>query len=224
MNCEKVQSKMSELSADNLSSRDASSMLAHFATCTSCQQCWEEYQQTMFVLSTSTQPIPGASRSQQMWIHYQQRIAESEIDSRYSTPARAALRNSIDATAGNSLWSWMGIQPRWGWIALGGAMAALAGAWFASTPAPGPDNSTSITTAQLFAPSHVNNVDYPPAPATGNTPLDLPSFNNSSPTVFAAPTTPASPFVDHHSPMNENPLQDAASSSVVSYTVPSNNN
>lgn len=201
-------------------------MLTHFATCTSCQQCWEEYQQTMFVLSTSTQPIPGASRSQQMWSHCQQRIIESEIDSRYSSPARAALRNSINQTAGNSVWNWIGGQPRWGWIALGGAMAALAGAWFVTTPAPAPDpgNSASITTAQLFAPSHINNVDYPPAPATNSTPLGLPSFDTSSPTVFAAPTPPTSQFVAHHSTMNENPLQDAASSSVVSYTVPSNAN
>jgi len=224
MNCEKVRLKISELSADNLSTREASGILAHLATCNSCQHCWEEYQQTMFALSTSTQPIPGASRSQQMWSYCQQRITESEIDSRYSTPARAALRNSINDTAGNSVWSWIGGQPRWGWIALGGAMAVLAGAWFMTTPAPDPGNTASITTAQLFSPSNVNNVDYPPAPATSNTPLDLPSFDASSPTVFEAPTPPTSQFVDHHSIINENPLQDAASSSVVSYTVPSNTN
>jgi hypothetical protein len=224
MNCATVQSKICELSVDSLSARDASNMLAHFAACPSCQECWEEYQQTMFVLSTATQPIPAKTQTQQMWSHCQQRITESEIDTRYSTPARAALRNAVNENIGNSLWNWIGGRPRWGWVALGGAMAALAGAWFASTPAPDPGNSTSITTAQLFSPSNVNNVDYPPTPANSNTPLDLPSFDTSSPTVFAAPSAPAYPFVDHHPNANENPLQDAASSSVVSYTVPSNAN
>lgn len=222
MNCEKIQLKISDLSADNLSAREASNMLAHFATCHSCQQCWEEYQQTMFELSTSTQPIPGATRSQQMWKYCQQRITETELDSRYSTPARAALRNSINQTTGSSVWNWIGDQPRWGWIALGGAMAILAGAWFATTPAPEPGNSAPITSAQLFAPSHVNNGDYPPAPASDNSQLNLPSFDASSPTVFEAPTAPPSRFVDHPSIIHENPLQDAASSSVVSYSVPSN--
>lgn len=197
-------------------------MLAHFATCSSCQECWEEYQQTMFVLSTSTQPIPGDSRSQQMWNYCQQRITESEIDSRYSTPARAALRNSINETTGNSLRNWIGGQPRWSWIALGGAMAALAGAWFATSPTSDPGNSAPITSAQLFAPSHVDNVNYPPASASRKTPLGLPSFDASPSTVFEAPPVPASRFVDQPSAINENPLQNVTSSSVVSYTVPSN--
>lgn len=199
-------------------------MLAHFATCPSCQECWEEYQQTMFVLSTSTQSIPGASRSQQMWNYCQQRITESEIDSRYSTPARTALRNSINETAGSSLRNWVGGQPRWSWIALGGAMAILAGTWFVTNPTSDPSNSTPITSAQLFAPSHLNQVEYPPAPVSNKTPLGLPSYDASSPTIFEAPAVPASQFVDHHSIINENPLQDMASSSVVTYTVPSDTN
>jgi hypothetical protein len=222
MNCATVQSKICELSVDNLSARDASSMLAHFAACPSCQECWEEYQQTMFILSTSTQPIPGGKQTQQMWLHCQQRITESEIDSRYSTPARTALRHSIHETAGNNLLGWFGGQPRWSWIALGGAMAILAATWFVSSPPQNNTSTPSITSAQLFAPSHLNTIDYPPAPTPNQPALNLPSYNPSSPTVFQAPTIPASQFVTHDPVTNGNPLQEAASSSVVSYTVPNN--
>jgi hypothetical protein len=224
MNCATVQSKICELSVDSLSARDASNMLAHFAACPSCQECWEEYQQTMFVLSTATQPIPAKTQTQQMWSHCQQRITESEIDTRYSSPARAALRNSINATAENNLLGWIGGQPRWSWIALGGAMAILAATWFATIPAQNNGSAPTITTAQLFAPSHLNTVDYPPSevPAPNQPALNLPSYNPSSPTVFQAPANPPSQFVTHDSVPSGNPLQDAASSSVVSYTVPSN--
>ena len=227
MNCEKLQSRISDLSADNLPAREANEMLAHFATCSSCHECWEEYQQMMFALSTSTQPIPGDSRSQQMWNYCQQRITETELDARYSTPARAALRNSIKEDSGTSVWNWIGVQPRWGWVALGGAMAAIAGTWFVTSPAPDPGNTHSITTAQLFAPSKINTVNYPPGPAVSNTPLDLPSFDASSPTVFEAPSAPSpatSQFVDHRSFVPEAPAKDAASSSVVSYPGPTNSN
>lgn len=221
MNCASVQSKICELSVDSLSARDASNMLAHFATCPACQDCWEEYQQTMFVLSTATQPIPARTQSQEMWSHCLQRITETEINSRYSSPARAALRNSVNATAGNNLLGWIGGQPRWSWIALGGAMAVLAATWFASVPVPNNTNTPPITSAQLFAPSHFNNVDYPPAPSLNQPPLNLPSYDSSSPTVFQAPTVSA-PQTDHRAVMSGNPLQDATSSSVVSYTVPNN--
>ncbi|MEO6908364.1 MAG: hypothetical protein ABI210_10790 [Abditibacteriaceae bacterium] len=222
MNCTTIQSKICELSVDSLSARDASNMLEHFAACASCQDCWEEYQQTMFVLSTATQPIPAKIQSQQMWSHCQQRITESEIDSRYSSPAHAALRNSINETAGNNLWGWIGGQPRWSWIALGGAMTILAGAWFATTPSPNSTNNPPISSAQLFTSSNLDTVGFPPAPATSAPTLNLPSFDSNSPTVFAAPTTPASQFVENHSIVQGNPLEDAAASSVVSYTVPVN--
>jgi hypothetical protein len=220
MNCEKVRLKISELSADNLSTRDAGRMLEHFASCSSCQQCWEEYQQLMFVLSSATQPIPGATQSQQMWTHCRQRITESEIDSRYTTAARAAIKKSLHESSGNSLFSWVTAQPRWSWVALGGAMAALAGAWFATTPAPAPTNTVPVNAAGIFARSNVNHVDFTPAPPSNQPPLNLPSYDASAPAVFAAPAMPASQFVDHHSIMEGTPLNDAASSSVVSYTVP----
>jgi hypothetical protein len=222
MNCEKVRSKISALSADSLSAREASTMLAHFAACSSCQECWEEYQQMMFVLSSATQPIPGAVRSQQMWDHCKQRITETEIASRYTSPARReALRNALSENNGHSLWSWFGVQPRWGWVALGGVMAALAGTWYATTPAPQPNNIPTNTTAQLFAPSNLNPVDYPPAPEPNQPPLGLPSYNSAPPTVFAAPTAPPSPLPDHRSVIQPNPLE-TPPSSVVSYTVPEN--
>lgn len=217
MNCATVQSKICELSVDSLSARDAGNLLAHFAACPSCQACWEEFQQTMFVLSTATQPIPAKTQSQQIWSHCMQRITESEINSRYSSPARAALRNSINETAENNVWGWIGGQPRWSWIALGGAMAVLAATWFANVPTQSTTNTPSITTAQLFAPSQFNNVDYPPTPAPNEPSLNLPSYNASSSTVFQAPTNTNPQMVNH-----SNPLTDATSSSVVSYTVPEN--
>jgi len=223
MNCERVKSKLSALSADTLSSNEAGNMLAHFAECRSCQQEWTEYQQMLFVVSSVTQPLPNARQSQQMWAHCKQHLIEQEIHNKYTSPTRRQAMRNVLHERHNPLWGWLGAQPRWSWAAFGGALAALLAAWFVSSPTPQPANTPTVSTAQLFAPSelgsNLNAVEAPPAPPATNASLSLPSFDDSAPAVFEAPPMPTSPFVEHHAVIESDPLHDAAGSSVVSYTL-----
>lgn len=223
MNCEKVKSKLSALSADTLSSNEASFMLAHFAECRSCEQEWTKYQQMLFLVSSVSQPLPHTRQSEQMWAHCKRHLIEQEINDKYTSPVRRQAAKRAWHDSSNPLLGWLNAQPRWSWAAFGGAVAALVAAWVISSPTQQPTSTPTVNTARLFAPSVIdpqrNAVEVPaPLPAT-NASLSLPSFDESAPAVFEAPPVTTSPFIEHHAVIESDPLHDAAGASIVSYTL-----
>lgn len=180
MNCEKVTAKLSALSADALPSEEASRILAHIETCHSCQRQWTLHQQMLFILSSTAQPVPSYRQSQQMWELCQQRITEDKINRRYASPAHRQSEHSLT----HLLTGWFGAPRHWGWLALGGAAAALAGAWFTANLPIHPTNTPTINTAEIVNP------ELAPQLPTANVSLNAPSVRNNSTGVFEAPEAP----------------------------------
>jgi hypothetical protein len=87
------------------------------------------------------------------------------------------------------LWSWMRVQPRWGWAALGGAVAVLGSVWL-MTPNPTNDGAPTLATAD----------------ATGQL------------VMFREPPRAASGMVNHHAGMAMDPFTDHVGSTLVSYS------
>jgi hypothetical protein len=82
-------------------------------------------------LSTNTQSLPSQQQSQEMWNVCLHKWTEQVEQQRVALPRP-------------SLWNWARHQSRWGWAALGSAMAVFGGIWmFSPNDDPSEPNSVS---------------------------------------------------------------------------------
>jgi hypothetical protein len=120
MNCRECLERFSSLSADHVSASHALSIREHLAACPQCQQEWQVFERTLFLLSTSSQPLPTAPASEAMWHHCSEYIFQK-------TEAERGNRRAPQLSPG--LKNWAARQPGWSWATLGGALVILGAAW-----------------------------------------------------------------------------------------------
>jgi hypothetical protein len=120
MKCRECLERFSALSADQVSASSALSVREHLAACEQCQHEWQRFERTLFVLSTSSQPLPAAPATEAMWLHCADYIFQK-------TEAGRGNRAAPQLTFG--LRGWATRQPGWSWATLGGALAILGAAW-----------------------------------------------------------------------------------------------
>lgn len=182
MNSQEAQSLLPDLCTGCLDAKTEKMVREWLEKCPDCQAEWHSLHSTLFVLSTSTQPLLSEEQSRQMW----QRCAEQLYD-----------RIEADRVAQQRSSGWLGwfqMQPRWGWAALGGAVAVLGGVWFlAPQNAPGEWNDAPRTAAVSAA--------------------DTAGFVS-----FRRPPREASTLVNHHSAMSIDPFTDHVGTTLVSYS------
>jgi hypothetical protein len=118
MDCRQAQSSLADLSAEQLPSSSVSELHSHLEHCPECHREWQLFQVMLITLSSSTQALPSQQQSEEMWNACLQKWMEQVEEQ------RAAQRSS--------LWDWVRRQPRWGWAALGGAVAVFGGIWMFS--------------------------------------------------------------------------------------------
>jgi hypothetical protein len=121
MNCRECLEHFSSLSADHMSAPHVLSMREHLAACPQCRHEWQVFEHTLFLLSTSPQPLPGGQISDAMWCHCSEYIFQK-------VEAGRADRRAFGFSPG--LRGWVTRQPGWSWATLGGALAILGAAWF----------------------------------------------------------------------------------------------
>jgi hypothetical protein len=132
MNCQRAKSSFATLSVEEMTSPSMRELQEHLAQCPPCQREWHTFQQTLLIVSTTSQPILSAERSQAMWQECARCCMESTEKKRLEAQRPALWRSPFG--------QWMSTQPKWGWAALGGSLAILAAVWFST-----PQNSTSPT-------------------------------------------------------------------------------
>ncbi len=172
-----------ELSADCLDEKTAAAVRQWVDECPECQMEWRSLQTMMETLSTSSQPLLTPAQSQRMWAN----CAEKMFD---------RVETERLAQQSPSLWSWMKMQPRWGWAMVGGAVVMLGAAWIA-------------------------NPEIPEATSGENAPALVAEMNNENDPgelrVLSRPPSYAASMVDHHAQMAIDPFSDHVGSSLVSY-------
>lgn len=114
MTCRECIHHLPELSADDLAVTSAQTLRKHLEACPHCQHEWSALSQTLYVVSTTSQPLPAPDVSQAMWEGCCEHIFQ-KVENQRHTPG---------------LHAWVVRQPRWGWVSLGGALAILGATWF----------------------------------------------------------------------------------------------
>jgi hypothetical protein len=184
MNCQHAKSSFAILSVEEASCAEMRELQEHLAECPPCEKEWVVFQQTLLIVSTTPQPLLSAEQSRLMWEECARRCMDKTEEKRL-----AAQRS---ASGGWSLSQWLGMQPRWGWAALGGAVAVFGAVWFL---APQDDAPTPTWAANDPGMTQLVRFDRPP--------------------------TAASPFINHHSAMAFDPFADHVGSTLVSYSATS---
>ena len=194
MNCRQVEEKLADWSADNLPERSCSELQEHLQQCSPCAHHWNEFQQTVTTVSTSSQPLLSPQKSQEMWRCCERYLAEKAERERNEQRNVQSTRSKPDAAA----FSWWNINPRWGWASLAGAFVVLAAAGLA------PQNITRPT----------NEVSAPIRVAVSDKPLRVEPREEWI--RFTLPPTQASPFINHHAAMAFDPFADHVASTLIS--------
>jgi anti-sigma factor RsiW len=175
MDSRQAQSLLPDYTAGCLCEADEAAVRKWIEECPDCQKEWHAIQTTLLVVSTASQPLLSAEESRRMWECCANKIFEKR------EAERLARQNP-------SLWSWIRMQPRWGWAALGGAVAILGSVW-------------------LLAPAPTTN-DGAPAFATASAAGDL--------KMFRQPPAATSGIVNHHAGTAMDPFTDHVGSTLVS--------
>jgi hypothetical protein len=202
MNCRECLENFSSMSADDVPASIAQSIRQHLAACPECEQEWQVFEYTLFVLSSSTQPLPAPDASAVMWQRCSEHIFQKVEAARVDTARASADRNpnSLESGAARTgFWGWATRQPGWSWATLCGAAAILGAAWWLAPheePAFSPGNSNNGAAPQL--------VNRPNDPGTLIT--------------FRRPPDAASGLVNHHTAMAADPFTDSVGSTLVSYS------
>lgn len=182
MDCRDVESQLAILSAEDLSESAAATLREHLMRCTECEKEWQMFQATMLMLSTTSQPIVTAEVSEKLW-----QCCSDKLHERIEQQRLAAQRPAW--------WNWARTQPRWGWAALGGAVAVFGGVWLYGPQESQP--SQDVAVAQLPAGDQ----------ATPGTLVN-----------FQTPPDTASTMVNNHTAMTFDPFIDHVASNLVSYS------
>lgn len=172
-----------ELSADCLDEKTAQAVRQWIDDCPECKMEWGTLQTLMEQLSTTSQPLLTSAQSQRMWANCAEKIFD-RVEAE-----RLAKQNP-------SLWSWMKMQPRWGWAMVGGAVIVLGAAWIANPEIPTAQEDEN-------APALLAETGSTNDPGELRVPSQLPSY--------------AATMVDHHAQMAIDPFSDHVGSSLVSY-------
>jgi len=178
MDCQRAKSGLALLSVENVFDENGSvkngssdtrepalrEIEEHLALCPPCRQEWQVFQQTLFVLSTTSQHLPSAECSRAMWEACSRGIYDKIETQRIATQSSGAISWSLG--------SWMKSQPAWGWVTLGGAVAVFGAVWFMA-----PQNDVTVQPNTTYA--LVADGDRPPQVAS-------PFINHHSAMAFDA--------------------------------------
>jgi hypothetical protein len=130
MDCREALAQLGDLSVQGIPPRLANEIMSHLQECPECEDEWVAFQETLFIASTTAQPLPTPEQTQQIWNACLEKIiAENE---RERTKAR------------NPFLGWFDFQPRLGWAALGGAVAVFGGVWLLAPQADVPQDSSAV--------------------------------------------------------------------------------
>ena len=147
MDTHQAQSLLPDYSADNLDAPTAAQVRRFLAECPDCKREWEAMQSTLLTVSALSQPVPTPAQSSAMWSKCAEKLHAS-IEAERLAAQRPAWRQ------------WLGVQPRWGWAALGGAVAVLGSVWLM-----GPQNAP-VSPADNSNPGQLVAFQQPPAMAS----------------------------------------------------------
>lgn len=109
MNCRQVEAKLADWSADKLPDSFCEELSEHLRQCPPCAHHWDEFQHSLHVVSTSSQPCCSAERSRAMWQCCEQHIQKKVESERLNNNARP----------------WWQLSPRLGLASLAGAFVVL---------------------------------------------------------------------------------------------------
>lgn len=177
MDSRQAQSLLPELCSGCLDAEREAAVRAMIEECPDCQREWHLIQSTLLLVSTTSQPLLTPEQSQRMWQQCSEKL-------------HARIEKERLAKQNPTLWSWIKLQPRWGWAALGGAVAVLGSVWLMAPDTP--DTNTAPTYAAAGA--------------------------NSELVMFRRPSGAASGLVNHHAGMAFDPFTDHVGSNLVSYS------
>jgi hypothetical protein len=189
MTCRECLEKFSSMSADDIPASIEHSIRQHLAACPECKQEWQVFEYTLFILSSSTQPLPAPDTSEVMWQRCSEHIFQ-KIEAERQNPK---LLKSGAARSG--FWGWAARQPGWSWATLGSAAAILGAAWWLAPheePLSPPGNGAPQIAFQTNDPGTLVSFRRPPEAASG--------------------------LVNHHSAMAADPFTDSVGSTLVSYS------
>lgn len=199
MNCHQVQSQFAALSAGELPSSEGAALKSHCIGCSPCRREWEDFQNTLLLLSTLSQPLPSDECSCQMW-----NVCAEEIFLRVEERRLAPL------SFRERVLNWMQQQPRWGWAALGAAVAIFGSVWLLT---PNDAAQNGALEASLNG-GPIMRIGAPSAEPTdfGSMPVRV---------HFEPAPAGTSGAVDYHAAMSFDPFVDHVGSSLVSSAVSS---
>ena len=204
--CQSVQSQMADFSAGQLSIVEANAFEQHCAACAICQSEWETFQDTLLLLSGLCQPLPCEDSSDEMWdVCAEDWMIRVEMH-RTKAPLWGAIRG------------WAKQQPRWGWVAISGAVTVFIGVWMLS-PSHAPADAVSFAAASTEVPADGGplRVFGPSQKAVTQSGWGiLPQSSNARRVEFTVPPAMASSAVDYHAAMSFDPFVDHVGSGLVS--------
>ncbi|MDF2439777.1 MAG: hypothetical protein JWN98_761 [Abditibacteriota bacterium] len=180
-NSRQAQALLPDFSAGCLDADCETAVREWLEKCPECRGEWQSIQRTMQLLSSTPHAPLSEEESRRMWHCCREQIFE-KVEAK-----RLVAQNP-------SFWNWFQAQPRWGWAALGGAVAILGSVLL------GPD-STQEASAPTLASATM-------ASGTGTPEL----------TMFRQPSRVTSELVNHHSAMAMDPFTDHVGSTLVSYS------
>lgn len=202
MDCKQTQNQLCDFSAQTCDDNTARAVQQHLAQCPPCEAEWRELQESLLRLSTATQELPSSDQSRAMWAACEKKIAAASLPaSSRPAPAQPAPSLSLMERVQQAL----GLQPRFGWFALGGAFAALCGALLTS---PSPTFAPAGNTAREYSQVVQRSV-------RDEAPAQLVASNAQKPPRAAAL------FIDHHTAMSFDPFTDHVGPTLVSFSASS---
>ena len=190
MNCRQVEAKLADWSADNLPDSFCEELRNHLRQCPPCAQHWAQFQQTLHVVSASTQPCCSTARSHAMWRCCEEHIQKKVEGERLSR--QAAIR------------PWWQFSPRVGLASLVGACSVLL--------------AVSLTPSRLLR--HDSSLaDRATTLQSTTVQVQAPQNSGASRDEwirFTLPPAQASPFINHHVAMAFDPFADHVASTLIS--------